>query len=61
MTYEQAKMAISKIGFGMQKKVIACIEALEMGVGEAIIASGKVENPVSASIAHYNCTVITPN
>ena len=61
MTYEQAKMAISKIGFGMQKKVIACIEALEMGVGEAIIASGKVENPVSASIAHHNCTVITPN
>src|SRR5918993_46872 len=29
MTYEQAKTAISKIGFGMQKKVIACIEALE--------------------------------
>ena len=61
MTYEQAKMAISKIGFGMQKKVIACIEALEMGVREAIIASGQVENPISASIAHYNCTVITPN
>jgi acetylglutamate/LysW-gamma-L-alpha-aminoadipate kinase len=61
MTYDQAKTAISKIGFGMQKKVIACIEALEMGVREAIIASGQVENPISASIAHYNCTVITPN
>ena len=61
MTYEQAKKAIPKIGFGMQKKVFACIEALEMGVKEAIIASGQVENPISASISHYNCTVITPN
>lgn len=60
MTLEQAKASLSKIGFGMEKKVLACIEALEMGVQEAIIASGQVENPLSAAVAHRNCTVIFP-
>jgi len=60
MTLEQAKAALPKIGFGMEKKVLACTEALEMGVKEAIIASGQVESPVSSAIAHSNCTVITP-
>jgi len=60
MTLEQAKASRSKIGFGMEKKVLACIEALEMGVQEAIIASGQVENPLSAAVAHRNCTVIFP-
>ncbi len=60
MTLEQAKAALPKIGFGMEKKVLACTEALEMGVREAIIASGQVENPISSAIAHNNCTVITP-
>jgi acetylglutamate/LysW-gamma-L-alpha-aminoadipate kinase len=61
MTYEQAKTVTSRIGFGMQKKVLACTEALEMGVKQAIIASGQIENPISASMAHHNCTVITHN
>lgn len=60
MTLEQAKAALPKIGFGMEKKILACTEALEMGVKEAIIASGQVDNPVSSAIAHHNCTVITP-
>jgi acetylglutamate/LysW-gamma-L-alpha-aminoadipate kinase len=60
MTLEQAKATLPKIGFGMEKKVLACTEALEMGVKEAIIASGQVDNPVSSAIAHNNCTVITP-
>ncbi|MEM2139993.1 MAG: [LysW]-aminoadipate/[LysW]-glutamate kinase [Nitrososphaera sp.] len=60
MTLEQAKETLPKIGFGMEKKVLACTEALEMGVKEAIIASGQVDNPVSSAIAHSNCTVITP-
>src|SRR5919204_428191 len=55
MTLEQAKVALSKIGYGMEKKIIACTEAIEMGVKEAIIASGQVENPISAAIAHNNC------
>ncbi|MEW5840509.1 MAG: acetylaminoadipate kinase, partial [Thermoproteota archaeon] len=60
LTLEQAKDALPKIGFGMEKKVLACTEAIEMGVKEAIIASGQVDNPVSSAIAHKNCTVITP-
>jgi acetylglutamate/LysW-gamma-L-alpha-aminoadipate kinase len=61
MTMDQAKSALPKIGSGMDKKVLACIEALEMGVKEAIIASGQVENPLSTAIGHRNCTVIVPN
>jgi acetylglutamate/LysW-gamma-L-alpha-aminoadipate kinase len=60
LTLEQAKDALPKIGFGMEKKVLACTEAIEMGVKEAIIASGQVDNPISAAMAHSNCTVITP-
>jgi acetylglutamate/LysW-gamma-L-alpha-aminoadipate kinase len=61
MTLEQAKVALPKIGYGMEKKIIACTEAIEMGVKEAIIASGRVENPISSAIQHNNCTVITAN
>ena len=60
LTLEQAKETLPKIGFGMEKKVLACTEAIEMGVKEAIIASGQVDNPISSAIAHQNCTVITP-
>ncbi|TLY08847.1 MAG: [LysW]-aminoadipate/[LysW]-glutamate kinase [Thaumarchaeota archaeon] len=59
MTLEQAKAALPKIGSGMEKKVLACTEAVEMGVKEAIIASGQVVKPISSAIAHNNCTVIT--
>jgi len=61
LTIDQAKAVLPKIGSGMDKKVLASIEALEMGVKEAIIASGQVENPLSAAIEHRNCTVIVPN
>jgi acetylglutamate/LysW-gamma-L-alpha-aminoadipate kinase len=61
MTLDQAKGALPKIGPGMDKKVLACIEALQMGVKEAIIASGQVESPLSRAIAHRDCTVIIPN
>ena len=60
LTLEQAKEILPKIGFGMEKKVLACTEALDMGVNEALIASGLVENPISAALAHINCTVISP-
>jgi [amino group carrier protein]-L-2-aminoadipate 6-kinase len=59
MTLDQAKIALPKIGYGMEKKIIACTEAIEMGVKESIIASGQVENPISSAIEHNNCTVIT--
>jgi acetylglutamate/LysW-gamma-L-alpha-aminoadipate kinase len=61
MTVDKAKAMLPKIGSGMDKKVLACIEAIEMGVKEAVIASGHVENPLSTAIDHRNCTVIVPH
>ncbi len=59
MSLAEAKAIIPSIGFGLEKKVLACTEALEMGVEEAIIGSGKVAAPVSAALNHLNCTVIS--
>jgi acetylglutamate/LysW-gamma-L-alpha-aminoadipate kinase len=59
LSLAEAKEILPKIGFGMEKKILAATESLEMGVKEALIASGKRENPISAAIAHDNCTVIT--
>jgi len=59
MSISEAKEIMPKIGFGMEKKVLAAIEALEMGVKESIIASGLVENPIKSAIEHKNGTVIS--
>src|SRR5215204_2284494 len=59
MTLDEAKSIIPKIGFGMEKKVFACTEAIQMGVKEAIIGSGIVNDPVSSALTHNNCTVIS--
>ncbi|MEX0657362.1 MAG: [LysW]-aminoadipate/[LysW]-glutamate kinase [Nitrosopumilaceae archaeon] len=59
LTLAKAKEVLPKIGFGMEKKVLAATEALEMGVKEALISNGQKENPISSAIAHDNCTVIT--
>ena len=58
LTLAEAKEIRPKIGFGMEKKILAATEALEMGVSEALIANGQKENPISSAIAHDNCTVI---
>jgi [amino group carrier protein]-L-2-aminoadipate 6-kinase len=59
MTLDEANSIIPRIGFGMEKKVFACTEALNMGVNEAIIGSGYVDYPLSSALAHNNCTVIS--
>jgi [amino group carrier protein]-L-2-aminoadipate 6-kinase len=59
MTLDEANLIIPKIGFGMEKKVFACTEALNMGVNEAIIGSGYIDDPLSSALAHTNCTVIS--
>lgn len=59
LTYEDAKALLPKIGFGMEKKVLACTEALSMSVKEAIIASGEKSYPISSALRHENCTVIS--
>ena len=59
LSLEEAKEIMPKIGFGMEKKILAATEALEMGVSEALIANGQKENPISSAMQHDNCTVIS--
>lgn len=59
LSLDQAKAMLPKIGFGMEKKILAATEAIEMGVKEALVANGKRENPISKAIDNDNCTVIT--
>ncbi|MGI0070325.1 MAG: [LysW]-aminoadipate/[LysW]-glutamate kinase [Nitrosotalea sp.] len=58
LTLAEAKEILPKIGFGMEKKILAAIEALEMGVKQVLISNGQRENPISDAIANDNCTVI---
>lgn len=58
LTLAGAKEIRPKIGPGMEKKILASTEALDMGVKEALIANGQRENPISSAISHENCTVI---
>jgi acetylglutamate/LysW-gamma-L-alpha-aminoadipate kinase len=58
LTLAKAKEILPQIGFGMEKKILAATEALEMGVEEALIANGQRENPISSAIAYNHCTVI---
>jgi len=41
ITAGQARSKLREVGFGMQKKLIAAVEAVEGGVGRAIICSGR--------------------
>ena len=59
LTASQAKEALPKIGFGMEKKILASTEALMLGAKEVIISSGKVSNPITSAIFHEDCTVIS--
>ncbi len=58
LTLAEARQIRPQIGPGMEKKILASIEALEMGVGEALIANGQKENPITSAISHDRCTVI---
>ncbi len=58
LTLAEARDIRPKIGPGMEKKILASTEALDMGVTQALIGNGQKENPISAAIAHDNCTVI---
>ena len=59
LSLEEAKAMLPKIGFGMEKKILAATEAIEMGVKQALVASGQRENPISRAIDNDNCTVIS--
>lgn len=55
---EEARKALPRIGAGMDKKVIAAVEAVEMGAERSIIASGLKEHPIINAEAG-NGTVIS--
>lgn len=59
LTPEGARALLPQTGFGMQKKVLAGVEAIEAGVREAIIASGFGPEPLTSALAHRGCTVIS--
>ena len=59
LTLNEAKEILPKLGFGMEQKLISCIESLENGVKEGIIASGTSTHPISNAFKHSNCTVIS--
>ena len=59
MTPADAAAQLPKIGFGMQKKVMGAVEAVEAGVREAIISSGARPGPLRLALSHDNCTVIS--
>lgn len=44
---------------GMKRKLLACGEALSLGVKEVVIASAVRENPLEKALHHFKCTVIS--
>ncbi|MBI1657824.1 MAG: [LysW]-aminoadipate/[LysW]-glutamate kinase [Thaumarchaeota archaeon] len=58
LTLREARDVRPKVGPGMEKKILAAVEALEMGVERAAIASGRREGPLERALAGEGCTVI---
>jgi len=58
LTTVEAKKALSSIGSGMDKKVIAAVEAVEMGSRRSVISSGLKKNPIQRALNNEG-TVIT--
>jgi len=60
LSLTEAEELLPKMGPGMDKKVLASIEAVRAGVREAIISSGLINEPVCNAMNHSAGTVITP-
>jgi acetylglutamate/LysW-gamma-L-alpha-aminoadipate kinase len=58
MHISEAKRALDQVGAGMITKVYAAIEAVEGGVGAAVIASGLRDSAISSALEHKSGTVI---
>lgn len=58
LTPVKAKEVLKQIGGGMITKVHAATEALTLGTGEVVIASGFVAHPITAALQHTSGTVI---
>ena len=59
LAMEDAERLLPKIGPGMDKKVLASVEALKNGAKEAVISSGFADEPVTSALNHATGTVIT--
>lgn len=59
LTADEANRLLKKIGYGMITKIHVAVDAVGMGVSEVLIASGLVKSPISSSLRHEGCTVIT--
>jgi acetylglutamate/LysW-gamma-L-alpha-aminoadipate kinase len=59
LSVDEVEDKLKKIGGGMITKVFAAKEALNQGVGEAVICSGVRKNPISSALKHEGGTVIT--
>ena len=59
LNLNEAKELKKTVGHGMEKKLLASIESLEMGVKEVIISSGDIRNPISSILKENEGTVIT--
>ena len=55
----EAESLLPKIGPGMDKKVLASVEALQSGAKEAVISSGLISEPLTGALSHKQGTVIT--
>ena len=58
LNISEVKEVLPKIGRGMITKIYAAMEALNMGVGEVLISSGREKLPISSSLEHECGTVI---
>lgn len=58
LTLDEARHLMKDVGFGMNRKIMASIEAIESGVNEVIISSGFLEHPVSRALSHEVGTLI---
>jgi acetylglutamate/LysW-gamma-L-alpha-aminoadipate kinase len=55
---DETKANMKKVGHGMDKKLLAALEALEMGANESIISAGNIDNPISNSLNGDSRTVV---
>ncbi len=58
LSLSEAKETLKKVGPGMDKKLLACIEAVENGVEIGLIASGKKDKPVEAALKGIGTKVV---
>jgi acetylglutamate/LysW-gamma-L-alpha-aminoadipate kinase len=58
LSLADANASIRKVGPGMDKKILAAVEAIEQGAKESIISSGSLDNPITNSLSGQNRTVI---